>query len=370
MFFNYYVALLSDLVKAYIDELQTEIKSLKGDDDDNADRGMDVDEDESSSEPPFPPVYESGEDFDKAGDLKMEASDLVSNGNYEAALEKYTAAVLVAPPSALLYANRANVFLKLGRPKAAERDCDNALKENPDSAKALRIRGKARKELGKWEDALKDLSASQQIDFDEGTVDDLKFLTEKHHEAEIAASEARNKERDRLRKRAEDIRKAQEEAKKAQQAAMDDDDDIPDLAGGAQRGMPGGMPGMGGGMPGGMPGMPAGMEGLMGAMMSDPELMAEMQNPKVQKAFQELMSGPGGPMGLLSNPGKLQEMMSDPEVGPVLQKLMAKMGGGMFGGAGGMNPGGSGASAGADEDIPNLDDLGDIDIGDLPDMSK
>ena len=38
------------------------------------------------------------------------------------------------------------------------------------------------------------------------------------------------------------------------------------------------------------------------------------QNPKVMKAFQDLMSGPGGAMGLLSNPGKLQELMADPEV--------------------------------------------------------
>ena len=39
-----------------------------------------------------------------------------------------------------------------------------------------------------------------------------------------------------------------------------------------------------------------------------------MQNPKVMKAFQDLMSGPGGPMGLMSNPAKLTEMMADPEV--------------------------------------------------------
>ena len=30
-----------------------------------------------------------------------------------------------------------------------------------------------------------------------------------------------------------------------------------------------------------------------------------MKNPKIQKAFSDLMSG-GGPMGLMSNPGKLQ----------------------------------------------------------------
>lgn len=270
-----------DIVQAYINELESELKSLKGDSCCDQDHDKEAQpEEESSSEPPFPPLYESGEDFDKAGDLKQEASDLVSNGDFEGALEKYTAAVLAASPSALLYANRANTLLKLGRPKAAERDCDCALLENPDSAKALRIRGKARKDLGKWDAALKDLSASQQIDFDEGTVEDLKFLSEKRIEMELAEAEVRNKERDKLRKRAEEIKKAREEAKKSR--GLDEEDAMPDLD---ER--TGGMPGAG-------MGMPPGMDGMMGAMMSDPELMADMQNPKVQAAFQELMSGPGG----------------------------------------------------------------------------
>ena len=44
-------------------------------------------------------------------------------------------------PSALLYAKRAEMYLKLRKPNAAKRDCDRALEANPDSAKALRIRG-------------------------------------------------------------------------------------------------------------------------------------------------------------------------------------------------------------------------------------
>jgi suppressor of tumorigenicity protein 13 len=266
-------------------------------------------------------------------------------------LDKYTAAVLSAPPSALLYANRANALLKLQRPLAAERDCDLALAENPDSAKALRMRGQARKALGKWEEALHDLSAAQQIDFDESVVHDLKELTDKHIAQELAEAAERNEQHDRLHKKAEEIKKAQEEAKKEARATA---------SASSARGMPGGMPFGMGGMPGmdGGGGMPAGAEGLMGALMSDPELMASMQNPKVMAAFQELMSGPAGPMGLLSNPAKLQELMADPEVGPVLQKLMAKMGGGMGGGMGGM-PGG-GAAAANDDDIPDLDDLPDL----------
>jgi suppressor of tumorigenicity protein 13 len=107
------------------------------------------------------------------------------------ALDKYTAAILAAPPSALLYANRANVLLKLQRPLAAEHDCDLALAENPDSAKALRMRGQARKVLGKYEEALHDLSAAQQIDFDESVVQDLKELTDKHIELEKAEAAER-----------------------------------------------------------------------------------------------------------------------------------------------------------------------------------
>lgn len=303
-----------------------------------------------SDEPPFPPVYApdgGSEDFETASNLKQEAAVLLSDGNVEGALEKYTAAVLAAPPSALLYANRATVLFKLQRYRAAERDCNEALKENPDSAKALRIRGKTRKELGMWDEALHDLSASQQIDYDEDTVADLNFLTEKHLEHEKVVASERIEQEERLRKKAADIKKAQEDA--AREATEEARNSRP-----SSSGFPGGMPGagMGAGMPGG------GMEGLMGAMLSDPELMAAMQNPKVQVAFQELMTGPGGHLGLLSNPAKLQEMMNDPEVGPVLQKLMAKLG------AGGPMGGGSNPPASEDDDgIPNLDDLdGEVDL--------
>jgi suppressor of tumorigenicity protein 13 len=320
----------------------------------------------ASGEAPFPPLYESGEDFDKASELKQEAADSKSSGDWEVALEKYTAAVLVAPPSALLYANRATVLLELSRPYAAERDCTEALKENPDSAKALRIRGKARKELGQWEAALKDVSASQTIDYDDGTVEDLKFLMEKHLEVEKEVAAKRIQDEEKLRKRADEIKKAQEDARReaAEEAAESMGMGGEGMGGmpGGMGGMPGGMPGgMGGGMPGGMGGMD--MSGLMG-MMADPEMREAMSNPKVQKALQELMSGPGGPAGLMSNPAKLQELLSDPEVGPVIKKLMSKMGGGAggMGGMGGMGGGmgGMGGAADDDDDMPDLDDLPDL----------
>lgn len=43
----------------------------------------------------------------------------------------------------MLYAKRANILLKQKRVKAAIRDCDEALKYNPDSAAAHKYRGRA-----------------------------------------------------------------------------------------------------------------------------------------------------------------------------------------------------------------------------------
>ena len=346
----------------HIEKLESKITSLGG--------SLDEDKDDAApteDTPPaavdtsdFPPLYESGDDMEQAGEHKMQAADLKSEGKWEEALEKYTAAVLAAPPSSLLYANRAFCLFKLGKNAAAERDCDEALKMNPDSAKSLRVRGTVRKELENYEGALSDLSQAQAIDFDPDASEDLKVLTEKHVEQEKVVAQERIEKEEKMKKRAEEIKKAQEEAK--MEAAKEAAD--------AMGGMPGGMGGMPGGM-GGMPGgggggMPAGMGGIMEMLMSDPELQEAMKNPKVMAVFSELMSSPGGAMGLMSNPGKMQELMSDPEVGPVMQKIMAKFGGGMGGGMpGGMGGMGGGmpdmGGAGDDDDMPDLDDLPDLD---------
>ena len=257
---------------------------------------------------------------------------------------------MAAPPSALLYANRAMVLEKLGDYAGAAQDCTWALEMNPDSAKALKVRGKLRyKHLNDWHGALSDLNQAQSIDFDPDVAELLKELTELRKEEEAEEAKERIKKEEQLKKKAEDIKKAQEEARR--EAARE-------ASGG---GMPGGMPGMGG-MPGGMD------PSMMAGLMSDPEIQEAMKNPKVVAAFQELMSGPGGPMGLLSNPGKLQQLMSDPEVGPVLQKLMGKFMGGAGGGMpgmgspfGGADPSGGGGGAGGDDDIPDLGEVPDLD---------
>ena len=124
-------------------------------DDDNAD-GKNTKEQEVEDDGFTVPQYESGEDYEKQSDFKAKAADAKNSGNIEEALESYNEAVIAAPPSALLYANRSIVLEKLGHFKAAETDCKLALEQNPDSAKALKTRGKLRfVHLNDWEGALR-----------------------------------------------------------------------------------------------------------------------------------------------------------------------------------------------------------------------
>lgn len=350
----------SQRVKKYIASLHTEIEKLG---DGSGDETMDVEGDETAAATAKDdgfniPQYESGEDYETQSDFKAQAADAKNSGNLEEALECYNKAVLAAPPSALLYANRAIVLEKLDHHKAAEIDCDLALKQNPDSSKALKTRGKLRyKHFGDWEGALRDLSQAQSIDFDPDIADILKDLTKKRIEKEKEEAQERIQKEEALRKKVEDIKQAREEAEREEaEAAASRNAGM----GGMPRAMPGGMPGMGG--MGGIPGMPS--PDIMSGMMNDPEIKKAMENPKVVAAFQEIMNGPGGPMDLLSNPGKLQKLMGDPEVGPALNLMMKKMMGGSgmpgVGDIGGM-AGGMPSTGGDDDDIPNMDEMPDLD---------
>jgi suppressor of tumorigenicity protein 13 len=293
-----------------------------------------------NEEPPGDAVILSPNDEDALARAKTDASNAFNAGDYALALEGYTAAILISP-SPLAYAKRAEALIKLRRPNAAIRDCDAALKMNPDSAKALKIRGAAYRYLGRWNDANADLSQGLNADFDETYGEIHKKVLSVVHEMHVregkkrAEREARAKA-DAERKRAETV-KARAEAEAAEAAAA--------AAGGG--GTPGGMPG---GMPGGFPGggIPGVPPGVAEKLASDPDLMKAMQNPKVMRAFQ----------AMLSNPMSAMQYMSDPEVGPVIQKMMAAYGmpggtpgggapggGGPFGGFGGAAPGGRGSAA-------------------------
>ena len=98
-------------------------------------------------------------------------------------------------------------------------------------------------------------------------------------------------------------------------------------------------------MGGGMPNIPP---ELLSKLMSDPELMAAMQNPRVMAALQECMG----------NPAAFAKYQSDPEIQSLVAKLSGLMGGGAggMGGMGGFGGGGgpSGPSSAGFEDVTDV----------------
>ena len=69
--------------------------------------------------------------------------------------------------------------MKLQKPNAAIRDCDEAIKINPDSAQGYKWRGKAHCLLGSWEAAAKDLQMSCRLDYDDDANAALKEIKSK-----------------------------------------------------------------------------------------------------------------------------------------------------------------------------------------------
>lgn len=113
----------------------------------------------------------SDEEQDAQNALKQEAAELLEDGDREAALAKQTAAIMAGAPSALMLCKRAEMLLKLKRPAAAEADAAAAVSVNPDSAKAYKLRGKARRYLGDYAGACEDLNTAQKLDYDDGAAD-------------------------------------------------------------------------------------------------------------------------------------------------------------------------------------------------------
>ncbi|KAJ6849317.1 TPR repeat-containing thioredoxin TDX isoform X1 [Iris pallida] len=151
-----------------------------------------------------PTVEVSEENRDAAQMLKAKAMDAISEGRLEIyckldeAIEHLTKAILLNPTSAILYATRASVFVKLSKPNAAIRDADAALQINPDSAKGYKSRGMAKAMLGHWEEAARDLHFASGIDHD----DEIHLMLKKV-EPNVHRIEEHRRKYERLRKERE-----------------------------------------------------------------------------------------------------------------------------------------------------------------------
>eukprot|EP00758_Cryptobia_borreli_P010912 Tbor_TRINITY_DN5612_c1_g2::TRINITY_DN5612_c1_g2_i8::g.8645::m.8645/K09560/ST13; suppressor of tumorigenicity protein 13 len=205
------------------------------------------------------------ESLEKARSLKNEAAEKASEGDYDGAVKLMNEALVFTSDKAMYWAQRGEYFMKLKAGLAAIHDASVALDINPDSMKALKVRGICLRHFHKWEESARDLNKVQQIDFSDSVSEILQFVQPK---ANSLRDRRRNKElaeeEERMAKllarqeelRAQRKREEEEAAKEEQERAMG--------GMGGMGGMPGGMGGMGG-MPGGMGGM-GGMPGGMGGM--------------------------------------------------------------------------------------------------------
>ncbi|XP_020226749.1 FAM10 family protein At4g22670 [Cajanus cajan] len=300
-----------------------------------------------------PSVEVTEESRDASQVAKMKAMEAISEGKLEEAIENLTEAILLNPTSAIMYATRASVYIKMKKPNAAIRDANAALEINPDSAKGYKSRGMAHALLGQWEEAAKDLHVASKLDYDEEISAVLKKVEPNAHKIEEhrrkyerlhKEREEKKKERERQRRRAE-AQAAYEKAKKQEQSSSSrNPGGMPGgFPGGfpGAGGMPGGFPGAGGmpggfpgagGMPGGFPGaggMPGGFPGAGGMpggvpgnvdfskILNDPDLMTAFSDPEVMAALQDVMK----------NPANLAKHQANPKVAPVIAKMMSKFGG-------------------------------------------
>ncbi|KAK7939405.1 hypothetical protein WMY93_002731 [Mugilogobius chulae] len=246
-------------------------------------------------------VEVTDEMMDQANEKKMEAITALGEGDLQKALNLFTEAIQLNPCVAILYAKRASVYIKMQKPNAAIRDCDRAIKINPDSAQPYKWRGKAHRLLGHWEEAAKDLAIACKLDYDDEASALLKEVQPKAHKIlEHRRKYERKREEKEIREKKERIKKAREEQAKAQR-----DEESRQFGSGYYPGGPAGFPG---GAPPGMPGF--------ADLLQDPELLNAMKDPEIMAAFQDVSA----------NPANIAKYQNNPKIMALVSKLSAKFG--------------------------------------------
>lgn len=90
------------------------------------------------------------ENEEAAANEKAAAQTLIGKGKFGEALPKLSR-VLELTPTAMNFAARGDLFLKLQKPLSAIADADIALAINPDSIQAKKVRGKAVRNSHSWQ---------------------------------------------------------------------------------------------------------------------------------------------------------------------------------------------------------------------------
>ncbi|XP_066547218.1 sperm-associated antigen 1 isoform X3 [Amia ocellicauda] len=96
--------------------------------------------------------------------LKQEGNDFVKNGQYKAAIGKYSECLKLKPEECMIYTNRALCYLKLNQFVEAKQDCDSTLQFEPSNKKAFYRRALAYKGLQDYAACCADLQEVLRLD--------------------------------------------------------------------------------------------------------------------------------------------------------------------------------------------------------------
>ena len=110
------------------------------------------------------------ENSQKANEYKEMGNDAFRQAQYKRAMELYTSALMVKDDSHILYTNRAQALIKLGKHLDASHDCRKAIKLKPEFIKAYIHLSKALKELGEFQEAIDTLERAEDISEEQAKV--------------------------------------------------------------------------------------------------------------------------------------------------------------------------------------------------------
>lgn len=136
-----------------------------------------------------PPTKEQSKQGPNAADVaKEQGNEYFRKGEFSDAIRLYTKGIEhnpVGPTAHVLYANRAMCYLKLSKWDEAQKDCTKSLDLDRSYTKAYFRRAQARRNLGMYREARKDLEAVLAFNpNDAETISELKAVTLQLRESE------------------------------------------------------------------------------------------------------------------------------------------------------------------------------------------
>eukprot|EP00854_Cymbomonas_tetramitiformis_P019132 gene19132-22876_t len=114
-----------------------------------------------------------------AFDLREKGNEAIKQGHHVTAVRNYTSAIRHLP-SAVLFSNRAQAFLKLGELDKAKRDCSTAIAFDSKYTKAYIRRANILKLEGRYDEALQDMRHAKTLEPRNGEIKKLTRWLETH----------------------------------------------------------------------------------------------------------------------------------------------------------------------------------------------